>query len=170
MGSQTGVLNIFTYGDWGDISDRFPGHPESVDALVKCDEDIVFTGTLSCATQAHGLETQGVVSKIGSLKCLQSGRAHPLTACGVATLCGSPPTLLETETLTTSVCCCLVAGSSDGLIRVVQILPNKLLGVIGEHMDCPIERMTLSPDRRLLATASHDNSIKLWDVAYVTQV
>lgn len=35
-------------------------------------------------------------------------------------------------------------------------------------MDCPIERMTLSPDRRLLATASHDNSIKLWDVAYVT--
>lgn len=50
-------------GDWGDISDRFPGHPESVDALVRCDDDIVFT------------------------------------------------------------------GSSDGLIRVVQILPNKLLGV-----------------------------------------
>jgi hypothetical protein len=47
VGSQTGVLNIFTYGDWGDISDRFPGHPESVDALVKCDEDIVFTGTFA---------------------------------------------------------------------------------------------------------------------------
>jgi hypothetical protein len=28
------------------------------------------------------------------LKCLQGGRAHPLAACGVATLCSSPPWLL----------------------------------------------------------------------------
>ena len=33
------------------------------------------------------------------LECLQGGRAHPLAASGVATLCCSPPTLLETETL-----------------------------------------------------------------------
>ena len=31
------------------------------------------------------------------LKCLQGGRAHPLTACGVVTLCCSPPALLPTE-------------------------------------------------------------------------
>ena len=41
-------------------------------------------------------------------------------------------------------------GSSDGMIRIVSILPNKLLGVVGEHSDCPIERLTLSPDRRLV--------------------
>eukprot|EP00976_Prorocentrum_cordatum_P050352 1016422-Prorocentrum_minimum.AAC.1 len=58
------------------------GHPHSVDALVKVDEDLVFT------------------------------------------------------------------GSSDGIIRLVQILPNKLMGVVGEHMDCPIERLAISPDRR----------------------
>jgi hypothetical protein len=31
------------------------------------------------------------------LKCLQGGRAHPLTVCGVATLCCSPPALLATK-------------------------------------------------------------------------
>lgn len=30
-------------------------------------------------------------SKIGSLKCLQGGREHPLAACGVATLFCAPP-------------------------------------------------------------------------------
>jgi len=103
VGSQGGIINIFSYGDWGDINDRFPGHPLSVDSVVMCDRDTVFT------------------------------------------------------------------GSSDGMIRIVQILPNKLLGVVGEHMDCPIEHLALSPDRRYLASASHDNMIKLWDVAYITQ-
>jgi hypothetical protein len=31
-------------------------------------------------------------------------------------------------------------GSSDGLVRVVQLHPNKLVGVVGEHQDFPIER------------------------------
>jgi hypothetical protein len=31
------------------------------------------------------------------LKGLQGGRVHPLAACGVATLCCSPPAMLETE-------------------------------------------------------------------------
>ena len=31
-GSQTGVLNVFDYGKWEEPSDRFPGHPGSVDA------------------------------------------------------------------------------------------------------------------------------------------
>lgn len=33
-GSQEGVLNIWSWGLWGDISDRFPGHPNSIDAMV----------------------------------------------------------------------------------------------------------------------------------------
>lgn len=44
-GSQDGVLVIFSWGTWGDMSDRFPGHPDSVEALLKVDEDTVLTGS-----------------------------------------------------------------------------------------------------------------------------
>ena len=35
----------------------------------------------------------------------------------------------------------LLTGSSDGLIRVVSIQPNKILGVVGDHDDFPVEGM-----------------------------
>lgn len=66
-GTAEGILDVWSWGTWGDISDRFPGHPQSVDALLKFDEDVLLT------------------------------------------------------------------GSSDGLIRVVSIHPDKLLGVLGDH-------------------------------------
>jgi hypothetical protein len=44
-GSQEGVLNIFSWGLFGDVTDRFPGHPNSVDALLKIDEDTLLTGS-----------------------------------------------------------------------------------------------------------------------------
>lgn len=98
-GSQSGVLSIFSWGYWNDCSDRFPGHPESVDALVSFDEDTV------------------------------------------------------------------ISGSSDGVLRVLSVQPNKLLGVVGAHADMPVERLALSADRRLLASASHDNTVQLWDLS-----
>lgn len=100
-GSQTGTLNIFDYGKWEEYSDRFPGHPMSIDSVIKVDEDTVLT------------------------------------------------------------------GSSDGIIRIISILPNKMLGVVGEHGDMPVERMCVSKDKTTLATASHDHTIKLWDVKYL---
>jgi hypothetical protein len=99
-GSQSGVLALWSWGYWNDCSDRFPGHPESVDALVKFDEDTVIT------------------------------------------------------------------GSSDGLLRVLNILPNKLIGVLGAHADdMPVERLALSQDRAVLASMSHDSCVKLWDLS-----
>ena len=108
-GSQEGVLDIFDYSDIEDISDRFPGHPSSVDALLALDDDIVMT------------------------------------------------------------------GSSDGVIRIISILPNKMLGarsccnvsqrdshpavcvvdagVVGQHSDWPVERLACSADGLLLASA-----------------
>ena len=100
-GSQDGVLSLFDWKDISDISDRFPGHPQSVDALV------------------------GVTDEL------------------------------------------LVSGSSDGLIRVLSVLPNALLGVVGEHSEFPVERLALSPSRAWLASASHDTSVKLWDVSHL---
>jgi WD40 repeat protein len=59
----------------------------------------------------------------------------------------------------------IFTGSSDGLIRVVQIHPNQFLGVIGEHENYPIERMSLSHDKELLVSCSHDNSVKFWNIS-----
>lgn len=100
-GSQDGVLLLYSWGAMADCSDRFLGHPNSVDAMLKVDEDTLLT------------------------------------------------------------------GSSDGIIRIVTILPNKMIGVIGEHADFPVERLAFSHDRNLLGSASHDNTVKLWDVRYL---
>ena len=97
-GTAEGVLSIFSYGTWGDVSDRFPGHPSSVDAILKLDEDTILT------------------------------------------------------------------GSSDGFIRVVSILPNKLIGVLGDnHEGFPIERLKFTCDKSLVGSVTHDNFIRLWD-------
>jgi hypothetical protein len=102
VGSQSGVLNLWTWGDWGDSSDRVLGHPSSIDTICKLDEDTVCT------------------------------------------------------------------GSSDGIIRVVSILPNKFEGVIGAHgEDFPIERLQLSYDNAWLGSCAHDNSIRFWDVRFL---
>ncbi|MES1914725.1 MAG: hypothetical protein MHM6MM_006771 [Cercozoa sp. M6MM] len=58
----------------------------------------------------------------------------------------------------------VLTASSDGIIRVVQIHPHKLLGVVGAHGDLPVEHLCLSHDRRTLASSSHDNTVKFWDV------
>jgi len=102
-GSQDGVLCVFSTGQWADLSDRVPGHPNSVDTMIKLDEDT------------------------------------------------------------------LVSGSSDGLIRIMQIQPNKPLGVIGDHEDFPVEKIAISYDRKLIASCSHDNTVKFWDCSFLTE-
>jgi len=96
VGTQEGIIAIWSWGDWGDMSDRFVGHPNSVDTIVVLDEDTIAT------------------------------------------------------------------GSSDGIIRVCGIHPNKFIGAIGEHGEFPVERIKLSKDKRLLASCSHDNTVKFW--------
>jgi len=56
----------------------------------------------------------------------------------------------------------ILTASSDGLIRVLSIQPNKMLGVLGAHSNFDIERLAATADRSLLASASHDNSVKIW--------
>ena len=97
-GTTEGVLSIFSYGTWGDMSDRYPGHPSSIDAILKIDEDTILT------------------------------------------------------------------GSSDGLIRVVSIQPNKFIGVLGDnHEGFPIEQLQFTCDRSYVGSVTHDNFIRLWD-------
>lgn len=43
-GTGEGVINIFNYDEYGNISDRFPGHPSSIDCFLPLSRDIVLTG------------------------------------------------------------------------------------------------------------------------------
>lgn len=100
-GTSEGVLNVYSSKNWSDYSERIPGHPLSVESMIKVDEDTILTGSI------------------------------------------------------------------DGIIRVVQIQPGKLLGIVGDHGDLPIERLSVSCDQRQLASCSHDDYIRIHDVAYL---
>jgi len=95
-GTEEGILSLFSIGVWCDVSDRYPGHPQSIDAILKIDEDTVLT------------------------------------------------------------------GSSDGLVRAVQLLPNSLLGVLGGHDGFPVEALGWSAGRKMVGSVSHDEYIRLW--------
>lgn len=49
----------------------------------------------------------------------------------------------------------------------MHILPNRFVGTIGEHDNFPVERMRLSRDGNTLASCSHDQTVKFWDVSHL---
>ena len=102
-GTQTGTVGIFSWGDFGDVSDRLLGHPASVDCMTAFDEDNVIT------------------------------------------------------------------ASSDGLIRLVSVHPNKVLGVLGDHSDAGIESLALNAQRNVLASCAQDQTVRLWNIAYLNE-
>ena len=59
----------------------------------------------------------------------------------------------------------VLTGSSDGLIRVVALQPNKVLGVIGDHEDFPVEGMRSNRDSRILGSFAHDETVRFWDIS-----
>ncbi|KAI9221702.1 WD40-repeat-containing domain protein [Blastocladiella britannica] len=101
VGMADGAISVWKWGWWGDMDDRFPGHPGEIDSMVALADDLVVT------------------------------------------------------------------GCSDGLVRVLSVLPNKLLGVIGSHEDFPVENMAASHDRRWLATCSHDATVQFWSLGFL---
>ncbi|UZJ54310.1 hypothetical protein CBS101457_003630 [Exobasidium rhododendri] len=57
----------------------------------------------------------------------------------------------------------ILTGSSDGLVRVVQILPHKLLGIVADHGGLPVERLAIKGN--WLASIGHGADIKLTDLS-----
>jgi hypothetical protein len=60
---------------------------------------------------------------------------HPLS---IDALCNLPPGIPNVDPTST-----VLTGSSDGYVRAVQILPTKLLGVVADHGEWPIERIAV---------------------------
>ncbi|KAK3155422.1 hypothetical protein QOZ80_2BG0203130 [Eleusine coracana subsp. coracana] len=97
-GTPSGALLLYSWGHFQDCSDRFLGHAQSVDTMLKLDEET------------------------------------------------------------------LISGASDGVIRLVGILPNRIIQPLAEHSEYPIEALALSSDRKYLGSISHDKILKLWDL------
>ena len=43
----------------------------------------------------------------------------------------------------------------------------RLVGVVGEHGDFPIEAIRRSHDEKFMASCSHDQTVKFWDIAFL---
>ncbi|XP_035005403.1 WD repeat-containing protein 55 [Hippoglossus stenolepis] len=59
----------------------------------------------------------------------------------------------------------MCTASMDGYIRAINLLPNRVIGCIGQHVGEPIEELATSHDSRFLVSSGHDQLIKFWDIS-----
>uniref|UniRef100_A0A3P8TM55 WD repeat-containing protein 55 n=1 Tax=Amphiprion percula TaxID=161767 RepID=A0A3P8TM55_AMPPE len=59
----------------------------------------------------------------------------------------------------------MVTASMDGYIRAINLLPNRVIGCIGQHVGEPIEELAKSRDSRFLVSCGHDQLVKFWDIS-----
>jgi len=65
----------------------------------------------------------------------------------------------------------LITGCEDGHIRAVHLYPHRFLGVVGHHEDSfPVEKLDVNTTGELVASISHDNRVKFWNVAYLEEM
>lgn len=64
----------------------------------------------------------------------------------------------------------LCTGSTDGIIRAVNILPNRVVGTVGQHAGEPVEELALSHCGHFLASSGHDQRLKFWDMTQLRTV
>lgn len=64
-GSATGVLNIYSWGEWGDISDRYPTEHSEVESICTVSDDIVCIGTDDGKIQAMFVQPYKLIRTLG---------------------------------------------------------------------------------------------------------
>ncbi|KAF7978755.1 hypothetical protein HWV62_44778 [Athelia sp. TMB] len=83
-------------------------------------------------------------------------KGHPSS---IDALCALPPSYPSSHST-------ILTGSSDGLLRAVQLLPTKLVGVIADHGEFPIERVRvdMGGTGRWVGSAGHEEVLKMTDL------
>jgi len=65
----------------------------------------------------------------------------------------------------------LITGCEDGNLRAVHLFPHRFLGVVGQHeQEFPVERLDVNTSGEIIASISHDNRVKFWNVAYLEEM
>jgi hypothetical protein len=55
-------------------------------------------------------------------------------------------------------------GSDDGKIRLIHLLPNYVVKVLGHHQSYPVERMVIDQAKTRLVSCGHDGFVRTWDL------
>ncbi|KIY70220.1 WD40 repeat-like protein [Cylindrobasidium torrendii FP15055 ss-10] len=104
---------------------------------------------------AVGMQT-GVLSifnrSSGWGDCVDRIPGHPQS---VDTLCGLPESFQDVDSGST-----LLTGSSDGIVRAMQVFPTRLLGVVADHGEWPVERVGISEAMEHLTIDGPEKPIK----------
>lgn len=58
-----------------------------------------------------------------------------------------------------------VTAGEDGIIRAMHVVPGRVLGIVGQH-PMAIETLDISGTGELIATSSHDNDVRFWNIKY----
>ena len=71
----------------------------------------------------------------------------------------------------------IVTACEDGAIRAVHLYPHRFLGTVGHHhgdsgrpVDFPIEKLDVSGSGDIIASTSHDQRVKFWNIAYLEKM
>ncbi|KAF7292875.1 Protein monoubiquitination-related protein [Mycena indigotica] len=71
--------------------------------------------------------------------CVDRVPGHPSS---IDALCSLPPAFIASSS-SPGMENTVLTGSSDGLVRAVQVLPTKLVGVVADHGELPVERLAV---------------------------
>ncbi|CAH1368515.1 unnamed protein product [Tenebrio molitor] len=59
----------------------------------------------------------------------------------------------------------VVTACEDGVLRATHLFPHRHLGIVGQH-DLSVEKVDICNDGQFIASASHNNDIKFWNIKY----
>ncbi|XP_052756896.1 WD repeat-containing protein 55 homolog [Galleria mellonella] len=59
----------------------------------------------------------------------------------------------------------VVTSGEDGVLRATHMFPQRHLGIVGQHR-LPVECLDISHDGQYIASSSHDNDVKFWNISY----
>lgn len=91
--------------------------------------------------------------------CVDRIPGHPHSVDALCALPSSYPSSTNT----------ILTGSSDGLLRVVELFPTKLVGVVADHGEWPIERIKVDQDGegRWVGSVGHEDVLRMTDLREV---
>lgn len=59
----------------------------------------------------------------------------------------------------------VITSGEDGMLRAAHMFPQCQLGIVGQHR-LPVDCLDISHDGQFVASCSHDNDVKFWNISY----